>query len=197
MAESLPGDCWVGVCADGNAPRAEVEHRLLDLGAQLGGAPEVATHVVRAPGGNHHAGTLRLTTPADLAGVVGAWLRPEEAAVLLAGEDEVHLGGAPHREHAAVTARAHRDRASGRLLRFPGQDALPDVLPLAELTARSAVEVVELLGVAEAPGLLLRTRGHVRPHFRGGVLVLPVTAWDDGEVCPFERADPRACCSDH
>ncbi|MGY1737569.1 hypothetical protein [Geodermatophilus sp. SYSU D00684] len=99
--------------------------------------------------------------------------------------------------HAAGVARAHRDRASGRLVRFPGQEDLPDRFPLAELTARCAIEAVDLLGVADAPGLVLRTRGHVRPEYRDGVLVLTVNAWDDREVCPFESPTPRACCSDH
>ena len=51
--------------------------------------------------------------------------------------------------------------------------------------------------MADEPGLVLPTRGHVRPEYRAGVLVLPVTAWNDGEVCPFESPTPRACCSDH
>ncbi len=196
MAESPSGDCWLAVCGAG-AARTEVEHRLLDLGTRLGGVPELATHVVRSDAGNHYAGTLRLTTPADLAGVVSGWLAPGEVAVLLPAGDEVRLGDDGHAEHAATAARAHRDRASGRLVRFPGQEALPDRLPLAELTRRCAVEAVDLLGVADDPGLVLRTRGHVRPEFRAGVLVLPVTAWDEGEVCPFEQPNPRACCADH
>jgi hypothetical protein len=190
---------WVAVCAAGDGTHgalAEVEHRLLDLGGRLG-AVEVATHTVRAPEGAHSAGSLRLDGAADPAGVVGGWLRPGESAVVLSADREVHLGDGGHAGHAAATARAHRRRESGRLVRFPGSAALPHVLPLAELTARCAVEAVDLLGVADAPGLLLRTRGHVRPLFRDGVLVLAVTAWDDGEVCPFERPAPRACCADH
>lgn len=197
MAEIPPGDSWLAVCGPGGGTQeslAEVEHRVFGLGGRLG-AVEVATHVVRSPDGPHHAATLRLTTPADVAGVVG--LGPGEAAVLLSAAGEVPLGDGAHGDHAAEVARAHRDRASGRLVRFPGQADLPDRLPLAELTGRCAVEAVDLLGVGDAPGLVLRTRGHVRPEFRDGVLVLPVTAWDDGEVCPFESPHPRACCTDH
>ena len=134
---------------------------------------------------------------ADPAGLLGGWLRPGESAVVLSAGGEVRLGDGGHAGHAAAGARAHRDRRSGRLVRFPGSEALPAVLPLAELTERCAVEAVDLLGVADAPGLVLRTRGHVRPLFRDGVLVLPVTAWDDGEVRPFERPAPRAWCADH
>ena len=194
---------WVAVCAAGEGTQralAEVEHRLLDLGGRLG-AVEVATHAVRDPEGAHSGGTLRLDGDpdggADPAEVLGGWLRPGESAVVLSAGGEVRLGDGGHAGHAAAGARAHRDRRSGRLVRFPGSEALPAVLPLAELTERCAVEAVDLLGVADAPGLVLRTRGHVRPLFRDGVLVLPVTAWDDGEVCPFERPAPRACCADH
>ncbi len=193
VPESAPGDRWVAVCGPLRA-LAEVEHRLLDLGRRAGGAVEVVTHVVRVPEGNHHAGTLRVRGSAAADG----WAEPGEAVVVSDEDGEVLLAGDPgHRDHAVDAVRAHRARASGRLVRFPGQDALPDVLPLGELTGRCAVEAVDLLGVADDPGLVLRTRGHVRPEFRDGVVVLPVTAWDDGEVCPFEGPRPRACCSDH
>ena len=203
MADAFSGNCWLAVCGDAGgslSALAEVEHRLLDLGRQVGGATEVATHIVRSAEGNHYAGTLRVGRSAELADTVVRWARPGDAVVLADGEgdDEVHLTqDAGHGDHAVAVVRAHRDRTSGRLVRFPGQDELPDRFPLSELRARCAVEAVDLLGVAGEPGLVLHTRGHVRPEYRAGVLVLPVTAWDDGEVCPFESPTPRACCSDH
>lgn len=198
MAESAPGDRWLAVCGPPRPP-AEVEHRLLDLARRAGGAVvELVTHVVRAPEGNHHAGSLRVRGPAGVADAVADRAGPDEAVVRTDGADEVQLGGGPgHLDHAVAALRAHRGRASGRLVRFPGQAGLPAVLPLRELAGRCAVEAVDLLGVADAPGLLLRTRGHVRPEFRDGVVVLAVTARADGEVCPFEGPRPRACCSDH
>ncbi|MGY1782352.1 hypothetical protein [Geodermatophilus sp. SYSU D01036] len=200
MAESSSGDCWVALCGDTGSSwsaLAEVEHRLLDLGRRVG-ATEVATHVVRSAEGGHHAGTLRAPRSAGLADAVAGWVSPGETVVLADADGEVRLGGdARHGDHAAGVARAHRDRASGRLVRFPGQEALPDRFPLAELTARCTIEAVDLLGVTDAPDLVLRTRGHVRPEYRDGVLVLTVNAWDDREVCPFESPTPRACCSDH
>jgi hypothetical protein len=202
LADTPSGDRWIAVCGDtGASPAAlaEVEHRLLDLGRRVG-ATEVATHVVRSAGSGHHAGSLRIPASADLAATVAAWAVPGDAVVLTGGGDgrgDVALGDPAHAEHAAGVARAHRGRTSGRLVRFPGQEALPDRFPLAELTARCGVEAVHLLGVAEEPGLVLRTRGHVRPEFRDGVLVLVVNAWDDREVCPFEPPVQRECCADH
>ncbi|MGY1651036.1 hypothetical protein [Geodermatophilus sp. SYSU D01119] len=199
MADTPSGDRWVAVCGDtGASPAAlaEVEHRLLDLGRRVG-ATEVATHVVRADGTGHHAGSLRVPAVAGLAGAVAAWAGPGGAVVLSGDGDDAVLGDPAHAAHAAGVARAHRARTSGRLVRFPGQDGLPDRFPLAELTARCAVEAVHLLGVADDPALVLRTRGHVRPEFRDGVLVLVVNAWDDREVCPFEPPVQRECCADH
>lgn len=203
MAEFPSGDCWVAVCGDCGSSLsalAEVEHRLLDLGRRIGSATEVATHVVRSAEGNHYAGTLRVRRSTSLSRTVAGWARAGEAVVLSDGDGagDVHLTRhAGHQHHAVAVVRAHRGRVSGRLVRFPGQDELPDRFPLNQVTARCAIEAVELLGLADDPGLVLRTRGHVRPQYRAGVLVLPVTAWDAGEVCPFESPSPRACCSDH
>ncbi|MGX5653547.1 hypothetical protein ACWKWC_02080 [Geodermatophilus nigrescens] len=159
----------------------------------------MATHVVRADGTGHHAGSLRVPAPDALAGALAGWARPGESVVLSGDDDgdDVALGDPAHAGHAADVARAHRARTSGRLVRFPGQDGLPGRFPLAELTDRCAVEAVHLLGVADDPALVLRTRGHVRPEFRDGVLVLVVNAWDDREVCPFEPPVQRECCADH
>ncbi|MGY1685049.1 hypothetical protein ACI8AK_05620 [Geodermatophilus sp. SYSU D00867] len=199
MAECRSGDCWLAVCGDtGTSPAAlaEVEHRLLDLGRRVG-ATEVATHVVRSAGGNHHAGSLRAPRSAELAAAVAAWARPGDAVVVSGDGDAPSAGDPGHLEHAVAVGRAHRERASGRLVRFPGQEDLPGRLPLAELTTRSSVQAVDLVGVADDPGLVLRTRGHVRPEYRDGVLVLPVAASGDGEVVPFESPRQRDCCSDH
>ncbi|WNV76914.1 hypothetical protein [Geodermatophilus sp. DSM 44513] len=194
--------CWVAVCGpDGSSlrARAEVEHRVLGLGAALGGAPWVATHVVRAATGGHHAGSLAATADAAaaadvLAGAVGA-----DHGWAVVGDDGVeHTGGADgHREHAAASAVAHRDRTEGRVLRFPGQDELPALLPLADVVATTVVEEVLRVGVPDDPALVLRTNGYVRLRLAGGRVQLPVTPWDDGEVCPFEQADSHPCCGGH
>lgn len=81
---------------------------------------------------------------------------------------------------------------------FRGWDALPDVLPVADLPTVSAIEAVQGIGGTCADGTLLHTRGVVRPRLVDGRLVLLVRPYaDDDSVTPLEVPDPVACCALH
>ena len=61
---------------------------------------------------------------------------------------------------------------------------------------RSAVRVV---GGADPvdPAVTLVTRGHVRPWYDDGRLVLLVERAVGDRLVPFETPDPTPCCADH
>ena len=146
MTSAVAAGCWVAVCGpDGASLRAlaEVEHRLLDLGVALGGTAWMATHVVRSPEGGHYAGSLTTgdgeAAAAALSTAVAdgyGWAVVDDGGVGSCG------GEGDHRAHAVLAATAHRDRTEGRLVRFPGQEELPDRLPLADLVPTSVVDEV-------------------------------------------------------
>jgi hypothetical protein len=83
------------------------------------------------------------------------------------------------------------------VVRFPGQDELPDTLPLDDVVRRTVVDEVVRVGVPDAASPLLRTNGHVRLEFADGRVRLPVIPWDDHTVCPFEQRDQHSCCQAH
>jgi hypothetical protein len=105
-----------------------------------------------------------------------------------------HLVREP-RPHVTVTLDA---TDGGRAVRFPGVDELVGTLPVGEVLARSAIDLVEVLGGGPAdPGTLLQTDDFVRPVWRGGELVLVTTPAAGGRLAPFERRHPTPCCAAH
>jgi hypothetical protein len=99
---------------------------------------------------------------------------------------------------ARAAQAAHAARRSGRLVRFPGSDALTGRLTVAELVERSAVDRVRVLAAGDAgPGEVVVTREHVRPAWSDGELVLLVQPAVGGTLVPFESPDPTPCCADH
>jgi hypothetical protein len=117
-------------------------------------------------------------------------------AVLAAAGTEATLGGGePLRHWAHAAAAALRDRRDTRVVRFPGQDALPAELSSVELAGSTPISDLVGTGVDLSGPVQLHTHGHVRPHFVDGELVLVVMpAGEPGAVRPFELPVPRQCC---
>ncbi|KOX28739.1 hypothetical protein ADK67_11205 [Saccharothrix sp. NRRL B-16348] len=98
---------------------------------------------------------------------------------------------------AARAARAGRDRADGRCVRFPGQSALTGTHPAAEVVAVSAIDRVVGIGVEVAPTDPVRTLGFLRPVCRDGELLLLVEPAVGGVLRPAEAESPHECCGGH
>ncbi|WP_461079579.1 hypothetical protein [Streptomyces deserti] len=89
--------------------------------------------------------------------------------------------------------------AAGRAVLYPGVASLTGTLTVADVLARSAIDRVTVLGAQDrpAPGTRLVTRGHVRPVWHDGALVLAAMPAAGGALVPFEVPDPTPCCADH
>ncbi|WP_051797844.1 hypothetical protein [Catenuloplanes japonicus] len=165
----------------GHATDPEAEHW---LAGHLPGTLDVpglvaCTHNVPAPY-PHVALSLEIQEPS---GGTGGPL-PETDPALRVAADEA--------------AARHRDRVSGRAVRYPGVDALIGTLTVAEILELSAIERVTVLGGGEAaPDALVETRDFVRPLFRAGKLELVLVPVVGGRLAPFEVPNPTPCCSDH
>ena len=103
-----------------------------------------------------------------------------------------------HVQLAGAARQAHLRRSGGRLVHFPGLEHLLGTLPVAEVLDRSAIDRVRVLAGGSAdPDARLRTRGHVRPSWSDGELVLLVQQAPGGTLVPFESPDPTPCCAHH
>jgi hypothetical protein len=81
---------------------------------------------------------------------------------------------------------------------FPGVAALVGTLAVRDVLDRSAVDRVQVLTAAEAaPDAVVDTRGHVRPTWQGGQLVLLAQPAVGGTLVPYESPNPTPCCADH
>ncbi|GAA2408103.1 hypothetical protein GCM10010420_40330 [Streptomyces glaucosporus] len=89
--------------------------------------------------------------------------------------------------------------AAGRAVLYPGARELTGTLTVADLLSRSAIDRVTVLGApgAPPPHQRISTRGHVRPQWRDGELVLAAMPAAGGTLVPFEVPDPTPCCADH
>lgn len=89
--------------------------------------------------------------------------------------------------------------AVGRAVLYPGVGSLTGTVTVGELLARSAINRVTVLGTGVQPSAAQRmvTRGHVRPQWQGGELVLAAMPAVGGTLVPFEVPDPTPCCADH
>ncbi|WP_314410831.1 hypothetical protein [Streptomyces sp. DSM 40484] len=88
--------------------------------------------------------------------------------------------------------------AKGRAVLYPGVTALTGTVPVADVLARSAIDRVTVLGSGDAaPEACLVTRGHVRPLWQGGRLVLSAMPAAGGTLAPFEVPNPTPCCANH
>ena len=166
-----------------DAEAHELVRALVARGA-LGGAV-VATHLTRL-GAVPHV-TLSVEAPA---------LRPAQVVDLV----RTALPAATLDTPAALAgSAAHTARTSGRAVHFPGVDALPPELTVAGLLSAGAVEAVRVVGGSGPvdPAVVLVTRGHVRPTYDDGRLVLLVERAVGGRLVPFETPNPTPCCGDH
>lgn len=98
---------------------------------------------------------------------------------------------------AARAAAEHEARTGGRAVLYPGSKAVTGTLTVARLLEVSAVDRVTVLGAPEGPSpeAKLVTRGHVRPEWREGLLVLAAMPAAGGTLVPFEVPDPTPCCA--
>jgi hypothetical protein len=158
-----------------------------------------ATHWAGAGERPHVALSLQL---GDLATALAVPVLTERASAVaprwsLAVGDVLHGDAGLHT--ASVAARdAHVGRRSGRVVHFPGVEALVGTLTAQELLDRSAVERVRVLTAGDAaPDARVVTRGHVRPTWVDGELVLLTQPAVGGTLVPFESPSPTACCVDH
>jgi hypothetical protein len=110
-------------------------------------------------------------------------------------------GPAPAAQAAALAAAEHTRKDAGRAVRYPGAELLTGTLTVADLLARSAIDHVVMVGAPSGegpdPATPVLTRDHVRPEWRGGALVLPLTPAPGGLLAPFEVPNPTPCCADH
>lgn len=90
------------------------------------------------------------------------------------------------------------DGEAGRAVVYPGVEALTGVVTVDAVLASTAIERVAVLGGQGDPAGQdkIRTRNHVRPEWREGVLTLVTTPVRDGVLAPFEVPNPTPCCAD-
>ncbi|WP_049580894.1 hypothetical protein [Streptomyces sp. SBT349] len=147
-------------------------HRLADVLPLPEGAYAL-THPVADP---EPRLALCLAVAEDVADAVEGRLRA-------AGEEPTDLPEGPAVRRAVV---------------FPGWRALTGSLTLGELFAGTAIARAEALGGVVPPeDAVLDTRGHVRPEWRDGELLLRLMPVRGGGYVPFEIPDPHPCCGTH
>ncbi|GII65911.1 hypothetical protein Skr01_59960 [Sphaerisporangium krabiense] len=185
----------------------EAEHLLrhvldsLELtdGAEAPGGPAGivgCTHFVRTATGLPHV-ALSLDLGATAPG--GPPRLPEPPDGLGAALGGRRAGPGALAEGAALAAAEHAARSGGRLVVYPGHEALTGTLTVAELLDRSAIERVAVLAHAgdPEPGTPVVTQGFVRPQWRDGRIVLLTMPAIGGALMPAEVPDPTPCCADH
>ncbi|CAN5565646.1 hypothetical protein BH10ACT8_BH10ACT8_04550 [soil metagenome] len=108
-------------------------------------------------------------------------------------------GAAALCSEAARVIEAHLEHSSGRVVVFPGADAIQDRLSVAELLAASAIERVQVLASDGPPtdAMPIVTRQFLRPRWVGGILVLHTQPAAGETLVPFETPNPTPCCADH
>ena len=179
----------------------QADHDLRELVRDLpaGTVQGTATHWAGAGERPHVALSVQLGDVATALAVPRLAERASAAAPRwsLAVGDAVHGDAGLHA--AAVAARdAHVGRRSGRVVHFPGVELLVGPLTVQELLDRSAVDRVRVLTAGDAaPDDLVVTRGHVRPAWADGELVLLTQPAVGGTLVPFESPSPTPCCVDH
>jgi hypothetical protein len=179
----------------GHASVKEAEHWVHEIVSGLGPIPGLiaCTHLVVEPY-RHVAVSVRVPdTLADLPAVSAAAELSAVAAELSAGAAELSVG-------AAAAAEEHRTGRAGRLVVYPGVDALVGVMTIGDLLTSSAIERVVVLGSARsiaAPGQEIDTRDWVRPQWIDGQVTLLAQPAIGDRLVPFEDPDPRPCCAEH
>jgi hypothetical protein len=176
----------------------EADHLIHGLAERLGLPVEAVacTHLIRS-GGAHVA--VSLWVPPVFGGVWNELTRfAESAGAGVASE----TGRSGHPELSAAAADAvgeHVSRGAGRAVLYPGSATLTGTMPVGHVLAASAIARLVVVGGTGQPVEtdLVDTRGHVRPEWRDGELVLAVTPGPGGQYAPFEVPNPTPCCADH
>ncbi|MPR00429.1 hypothetical protein GB931_21390 [Modestobacter sp. I12A-02628] len=87
------------------------------------------------------------------------------------------------------------DGSGGRCVRFPGDDALSGVHPVAEIVAVTAIDRVDAVGGGlDGDSPVDTLGGWLRPTVVDGQLVLLVEPAEAGRWRPVEIRDPHQCC---
>jgi hypothetical protein len=175
----------IGVDA-GSATLRDADHLIQRLAAELALSEGVfgCTHLIRT-------GQPRVALSLAL---------PDETAAARAREHLAREYPGTGTDTARTAAAGHRARTAGRAVLFPGARAMAAATPtVAELLAHSAIDAVSVLGSPGPPDGALRlvTRGHIRPEWRSGRLVLAAVPAAGGTLAPFEVPNPTPCCGDH
>ncbi|ETK35190.1 hypothetical protein [Microbispora sp. ATCC PTA-5024] len=175
---------------DGGSRTVPEAERLLHAVAEALGLPDdvvACTHFVRT-GLPHVACSVAVPGPVDLGAL------PEGVSAAL-GDSRT----GPEAEGAARAAAEHAGRLSGRVVLFPGRDALVGSLTVGDLLECSAVERVLVLAQPDPPdaAAVVNTRDHVRPVWRDGLMTLLTMPAAGGLLMPAEVPDPTPCCADH
>lgn len=178
------------------------------LGQEVAQASVVATHEVRLEPA-HTAVSVSVRTAetpglAKVRALVDALARlvPDEGAVVATGpglQDGVARGTDPVALAAAwVAVTTAATRSSGRLVHYPGADAVRGRMPVEQLLECSAIdEVVVVGGSLHDGGTIVDTREFVRPMLVQGRVRLLVQPAANGVMVPFEKQNPTRCCEDH
>lgn len=193
---------WLGLDpGDATDDERHVEHEVLDLLVAAGlEADLVCTHVVTGGGLTHIAATARLVgraaDPLEELILLKELLTRWSGAVVLDSEGDgttVEAGPAHLRGGAREALLQVRGASAGRAVRFRGQEAL--VAPLAVLQVPVVSEIATLVPAVGAltSQAVLDPKGHVRPHFVEGRLVLTVRPGRDSTFVPVEKLETHAC----
>ncbi|WBB58170.1 hypothetical protein O7599_21240 [Streptomyces sp. WMMC500] len=189
----------VDAAASGLAAAEHLVHRMDDAltGLLREDGPEgyvVSTHVARAP----------VTRSAAVVSWRGG---PEPARVtarLLAAMPELTAVDGALVTDAALAPGAlaaggeARQRAAGRLARYPGRAGVERRTTPADAVSGSCLDAVEgLAGVTVTPDAVLDATGFARPTWRDGRCTLLVQRGTAGVLVPFEVRHQIACCADH
>lgn len=187
---------WIGLDA-GDEDLDRAEQAAVALADALGCVDEVCTHAL-ALARPHYAATLRIPAGSWAPTGIDELRRLAEGAIVLeGGEWALETGDADGRAGARAAIFAHSSGAGGRAVRFLGQERLGGAMTVDEVLAKSAIAEVRVLGGELRGGMVLETRGYVRPVYAAGALSLLATPLEDGRLQPFELEQVHHCCGDH
>ncbi|NHC13101.1 hypothetical protein [Motilibacter deserti] len=184
-----------------DADAHDAEHLLADLVRVVAANdPSVVacTHLVSSPW-RHVAVSVSFAAagpagPELVAGLAAALGEDVALAAIGPGPVTLHRGPDQGRRGAREAAVEHATRSEGKVVVFPGQQALVGELPLAEVLTASAVEQIECLSGAYEPDSTLRVvGGFVRPRLRAGAMVLHCSSPGPRELVPWEMENPPQC----
>ncbi|WP_406387356.1 hypothetical protein [Streptomyces sp. NBC_00887] len=202
----------IGVDA-GTASLRQADHLIHHLMDRLGLPPVTiaCTHLIRTDERRCVAITFALPD-AEVAEAV--WERladvlgPDAGAVLGGREQGAVLGGREQgpvqaTRGATLAAEEHAQQRGGRAVVYPAAERLTGTVTVADLLTLTAIDQVSVVGTPPTgdheldPAILVLTRDHVRPEWRGGRLTLSLVPAVGGTLAPFEVPNPTPCCADH